>query len=204
MESFLIIALNKVLELFGNDLFSHWEHMLGNVWNFNQQSTGKINSLQSLQVNMHVERNLTSELFDFKLNRLLLKLHGSLSKQLTVSHVLANINETVVSLFDSTTTEESQTNLGDSSIVNYLIINCLETNDSLDMSLKEQVLSFHDSVMKGMVENLAKGGAHFLSRFTLFVYKIYKSGNLFLSTFLEVSVLKLFCLVSQSRLNCFV
>lgn len=86
---------------------------------------------------MHMEGNLASEFFDFEFYGFLLKLHGTLSEQLTVSCVLADVNKTIVSLFDSTTAEESQTDLSDGSVVNNLIINYLKTNDSLDMSLKE-------------------------------------------------------------------
>jgi len=136
MECFLVIALNKILELLRDDLFLHWVHMLSDVGNLNQQSTCKINGFQSLQINMHMEGNLTSEFFNFEFDRFLLKLHSSLSEQLTVSHMLADIYKTIMSLLDSTATEEGKTNLSNGSVVNDLIVNSLETDNSLDVSLK--------------------------------------------------------------------
>jgi len=82
-----------------------------------------------------MERHLTLKLFNFKLNRFLLKLHQTLCQKFTVSLVLADINETLVSLFNSTATEEGKTNLSDSSVINDLVIDNLKTNNLLDMCL---------------------------------------------------------------------
>jgi len=81
--------------------------IFSNVGDFQKHGTGQVNSFQSLQVNVHVERNLALELLDLKLNGLFLKLHQTLGQKLTVSLMLADINKALVSFFNLTATEES-------------------------------------------------------------------------------------------------
>jgi len=128
---------------------------------------------------VHVERNLALELLDLKLNGLFLKLHQTLGQKLTVSLMLADINKALVSFFNLTATEESETNLSNCSVVDNLVINSLKTNDFGDMGLQKQILSLDNSVVESMVVGLAESSAYLDGRSTLLVNKVDKARDFF-------------------------
>lgn len=101
--------------LFHHELTSH-------VWDFNEHGWNKVDALQQLQVNVHVEGHLTLflDLFLFGSSLVLTLKKETLSQKLLSTAARLNVQQRVVSLFDVSVTECTQAKLNHGAIVKNL------------------------------------------------------------------------------------
>lgn len=92
-------------------------------------------ALECLQVDRHVRRDETALLFKLLLSSLLLMAIDSLSKQFPEPGALEDLNKHLMGLLDPAQTEESHTNLSESTVVKNLVIDLLHADHLADVGL---------------------------------------------------------------------
>jgi hypothetical protein len=160
LESFGVILLNQLLEVLAYDLLVNEELVLSNVGNLKEHSCKHIYALEKLEVNVHVEWNLTLNLFLFKLNRLIWLSADALSKDLSKSRSTLNVNKDIMAFLNHAKAESCDADLGHSAIVKDLGTDILKVNAFANVSLKDQVSSFEESAVDTMVIGLLEGSAY--------------------------------------------
>jgi hypothetical protein len=160
LESFRVILLNQLLEILAHDLLVYKELVLSNVGNLKEHSCEHIYALEKLEVNVHVEWNLTLNLFFFKLNRLVWLSADALSKDLSKSWSTLNVNKDVMTVLNHAKAESCDADLGHSAIVKNLGTDILKVNAFTNVSLKDQVSSFEESAVDTVVIGLLEGSTY--------------------------------------------
>ncbi len=113
-----------------------------------------------MEVNVHVEWNLTLNLFLFKLNRLVWLSADTLSKDFSQSRSTLDVNKDIMTFLNHAKAESCDADLGHSAIVENLGTDILKMNAFTNMSLKDQVSSFEESAVDTMVIGLLEGSAY--------------------------------------------
>lgn len=105
---------------------------LGQERNLQEHAAGQVNTLEQLEVNMHVEGQLALLLQALLLGRdLAVSLHhDTLSEQLLLAAAAANLLQGVLSIVDEALAEGAETDLDESSVVQDLALD-VEAGDSL-------------------------------------------------------------------------
>jgi hypothetical protein len=160
LESFGVILLNQLLEVLAYDLLVYKELVLSNVGNLKEHSCEHIYALEKLEVNVHVEWNLTLNLFLFKLNRLVWLSADALSKDLSKSRSTLYVNKDIMAVLNHAKAESCNADLGHSAIVENLGPNILKVNAFTYVSLKDQISSFEESAVDTVVIGLLEGSAY--------------------------------------------
>jgi hypothetical protein len=160
LESFRVILLNQLLEVLAYDLLVYKELVLSNVGNLKEHSCEHIYALEKLEVNVHVEWNLTLNLFLFKLNRLVWLSADALSKDLSKSRSTLYVNKDIMAVLNHAKAESCNADLGHSAIVENLGPNILKVNAFTYVSLKDQISSFEESAVDTVVIGLLEGSAY--------------------------------------------
>jgi len=91
MEGTAIIELNKTLETTRNNRLVHGKLVLGIVRDLKDHSANKVAAVKDLEVNLHVEWNLSLVFFLFILSSFLLVTAVTLCKEFLVLGVVTNI-----------------------------------------------------------------------------------------------------------------
>ena len=160
LESLGVILLNKLLEVLAYDLLVNKELVLSNVGDLKEHSCDHIDALEKLEVNVHVEWNLTLNLFLFKLNRLVWLSADALSKDLSQSGSTLNVHKDIMTVLNQAKAESCDADLGHSAIVQNLRADILKMDAFTHVSLKNQVSSFKESAVDTVVIGLLEGSAY--------------------------------------------
>lgn len=160
VEGTLVVVLDQSLERPGNDEFVHGELVLSVVGNLEQHSADEVRAVEHLQVNLHVEGDLSLVLLLLILGGLLLVAGKALSEELLVLLVVLDVDEQVVRLLDFTQAEGGKASLRQGSVVHDLVVDVVHVVDQLaHVRLHHQVLGLAQSVVQGVVVHVVEGGA---------------------------------------------
>lgn len=181
LDTLLIILINQFSEVLANHALLDVESVLADIWNFQEHRGRHIDGVEGLQVNVQMGWHLSVPLFSFLFKSLLgLSLTvSSLCQALTVSWSLADLHENGVGFIESAKSEESKSNLHDSSIVMDLVGTLLLMDQLLELTSEQQVLGFFDTVVDCVVESLQEDGSDSLSLRAVLRYLINKFLNYF-------------------------
>ena len=156
-ECFLVVVFDQLAVALGNDLFVHRVLVFSEERGLDEHGCDKVERLECLEVDLHVMRDLSTLLFNFKLLGLVLLPTVALTKQLLEPEVLVGLYEDLVCLLDVAVAEGSHTSLCKSSVVQDLVVGDLNSDDLRHVSLLEEIASLIKSVMKTVVVCLVKG-----------------------------------------------
>lgn len=122
MEGTAIVELNQSLETAADNSLVHGVLVLSVVGDLQHHSADEVAAVKNLQVNLHMEGNLSLVFLKLIFASFVQLSAETLSKEFLVLGVVANIGKQVVSLLDSAKSEGSKTSLGEGTIVENLII----------------------------------------------------------------------------------
>ena len=97
-------------------------------------------TFKDVKIDLHMMWQLSTLLLNFEFLRLVLLSTETLCKEFLVSGVLVNLDEDLMRLIDVTKSEGGHTSLSQSSVVQNLVIDWLDSNHLTHMRFLHQVL----------------------------------------------------------------
>jgi hypothetical protein len=140
VESATIVELDQTLEATANDRLVHGELVLSIVRDLKDHRADEVATVEHLQVNLHVEGDLSLVLLLLVLTGLIELSAEPLGKELLVLGVVADVGKQVVSFLDLAKSESGKSSLSEGTVIKDLVIDLGEV--SADVGLHHDVLGF--------------------------------------------------------------
>lgn len=140
VESATIVELDQTLEATANDRLVHGELVLSVVRDLKDHRADEVATVENLQVNLHVEGDLSLVLLLLVLTGLIKLSAEPLGKELLVLRVVADVGKQVVSFLDLAKSESGKSSLSEGTVVKDLVIDLGEVG--ADVGLHHDVLGF--------------------------------------------------------------
>lgn len=182
----VIIRLDQLAVVLGDDLGAHGVLILRNLGNLDQHARDVVDGLQHLQVDRHVVGDLTAALLDFLLLRTLQIFAHTLCQKFSKLVVLVDFDEDLVRLVNESQPEGGHACLRDRPIEHNLIVNVLEQDHGTEVRFEKQISRFLIPIVQRVVENLAEGRTYARSRLPMPSDQLNKRVNFSLRILNEV------------------